>query len=415
MTRVERRGPLTALLVAQGVSVTGNRIALLAIPWFVLQTTGSAAQTGVAAAMNTVPVIVAGLLAGPLIERVGYRRTSVLADLSSGVTIACIPLLEMTGHLSYPVLLVIVFCGALLDAPGETARRSLLPEVADHGGVSIDRAASLHETTYRTTQLVGATLAGVLIAVVGAPEALLIDAATFAVSAGLVGFFVRAVDARPSPEDHASAGAGYIGQLTEAWRFLVSHRLLRSVVAVFVGANILEAALVTVLLPILADEVYDSAVVLGVMVGAVGGGALVGVALHATVADRFSRRAMLVPALLLAGGPKYLLLAAFPPAAVAVVGIAVLAIALGPVNPISGAIEFELVPKAMRGRLFGLLGTAFTGTAPVGAIGAGVLTEIVGLRGALIAGGVLYTLVTLVPAMHPAWRNLEGLTAGDPR
>lgn len=53
--QADRRVPFAALLAAQAVSVTGNRIALLAIPWFVLQTTGDPAQTGVAAAMNTIP------------------------------------------------------------------------------------------------------------------------------------------------------------------------------------------------------------------------------------------------------------------------------------------------------------------------------------------------------------------------
>lgn len=403
-----RRVPLAALLAAQAVSVTGNRIALLAIPWFVLQTTGDAALTGVAAAMNTIPAVLAGLLAGPLIERAGFRTTSVTADVASGVTIAAIPALYLADALSYPLLLGLVFLGALLDAPGETARRSLLPDLADHAEVSIDRATSLHETIFRTTQLIGAPLGGVLIATIGAPEALAVDSLTFLVSALLVGLVART--AQPVVTERAGT-AGYLRDVVAGWRFLLRHPLLRSIVVVFVGANALENGLVHVLLPVLADRVYGQPVVLGLMVGAIGGGALVGVALHATIADRYPRRTLLVPALVLAGAPKFVLLALSPPATVAVAGMLVFAVAMGPVNPISGAIQYELIPRDMRGRVFGLLAVAFIGAAAVGALGAGVLVAAIGLRATLLTGAVLYTAITLIPVFDPRWEDLEDLSA----
>lgn len=401
--------PLTALLVAQAVSVTGNRIALVAIPWFVLQTTGSAVQTGVAVAANTLPAIAAGLLAGPLIERVGYRVTSVVADVASGVTVAAVPLLHLAGNLTYPALLALVFAGATLDAPGDTARRSLLPDLAAHGGVSVDRASSLHEMSYRTTQLLGAPLGGVLIAAVGAAEALLVNSLTFLVSAALIGLLTRVPDTPTVTTGgrREEASGGYLSQLRRGWTWLLGHRLLRTTVAVFVGANILEAGLIQVLLPIISERVYGNALVLGGLIGAVGGGALVGVALHAAVGNRFSRRAILVPALALAGAPKYLLLAATPPAPMAIGGLLLCSIAMGPVNPIAAAIEYELVPRAMRGRIFGLFAVAFVGAAPIGALGAGVLVEAAGLRTTLLIGAVLYALLTTVPVLHPAWQDLE--------
>lgn len=409
--RPNRRLPLTALLAAQAVSVTGNRIALLAIPWFVLQTTGSATQAGVAAAANTVPAMIAGLLAGPLIDRAGFKVTSVTADVASGLTIAAIPLLHQADLLTHPALLGLVFLGALLDAPGEIARRSLLPDLAAHAGVSIDRAASLHETIFRTTQLLGAPLGGVLIASLGATQALLVDAGTFAMSAVLVSLFVRLPRTTLRAADAFNNTQPYFTQIADAWRFLRQSQLLRSLVGVFIGANILENGFVQVLLPVISDRVYDRAVVLGLLVGAIGAGALLGVGLHTIVANRFSRRAILLPAFLLAGAPKFLLMAAFPPAAMAVVGIFVFSVAAGPVNPISGAMEYELIPREMRGRVFGLLGVAFIGSVPIGALGAGVLAEALGLRQTLIVGAVLYLAVSLIPFLHPAWTNLENLTS----
>ena len=404
------RLPFAALLAAQAISVTGNRIALVVIPWFVLDTTGSAARTGVAAAANTLPAVVAGLLAGPLIERAGYRLTSVTADLASGLTIAAIPVLHLTGHLSYPLLVSLVFAGAALDAPGDTARRALLPDLAEYGGVSIDRASSLHETTYRLTQFLGAPVGGLLIAGVGAAEAMLVDAGTFAASAVLIGVAARIPRVASGENPPEATRAGYLSELRQAWVWLFGQPLLRSAVVVFVGANILEAGFVQVLLPVLSERVYDDAVVLGLLVGAIGAGALLGVALHAALAERFSRRRILVPALVLSGAPKFLLMAAFPPAPIAIAGMFALSVAMGPVNPISGAIEYELIPREMRGRIFGLFAVAFIGAAPIGSLAAGVLAETMGLRSTLVTGAVLYAMVTLVPVVHPAWTDLDDLS-----
>ncbi|MGH2593842.1 MAG: MFS transporter, partial [Anaerolineae bacterium] len=76
--------------------MVGNVFATIAIPWFVLQTTGSATQTGITGFFTILPVVLAGFFGGTLIDRVGYKRTSIIADLASGVTVALIPFLHFT-------------------------------------------------------------------------------------------------------------------------------------------------------------------------------------------------------------------------------------------------------------------------------------------------------------------------------
>ena len=121
------RGPLFALFAANAVSMTGNVAALIAIPWFVLETTGSAAKTGVTAFAALLPVVLSGLFGGALVDRLGYRRASILSDLASSGAVAAIPLLHSTIGLEFWQLLVLVFLGGLLDAPGSSARTALLP------------------------------------------------------------------------------------------------------------------------------------------------------------------------------------------------------------------------------------------------------------------------------------------------
>ncbi len=393
---------IVALLVAQGVSVTGNRISLLALPWFVLETTGSATRTGLVAAANVLPMVVAGALAGPLIDRVGLQRTSVAADLASGATIALIPLLHGAGVLSFGGLIALVLAGALLDAPGETARRALIPDLAARAGMPLTRATSLHETTFRLTLLLGGPLAGLLIATVGATDALLVDAVTFAASAALIATVGR-VAAHRGSEDPGN----YLKRLREGWSFLRRDPLMPSFLGVFMAANVLENALMAVLLPVYAERVLGSATALGLMVGAVGAGAVTGALLYGAFGTGRSRRSVLLPALAVAGAPKYLLLAGAPPAAVAIAGLGLAALAIGPVNPISGAVQLERIPAELRGRVVGLVTASVTATIPVGLLAAGWAVEAVGLRATLLVGAVAYALTTAVPFVHPAWRRLD--------
>jgi MFS family permease len=76
-----------ALLTAQGISQVGNMMTIVAGPWFVLQTTGSAAKTGLVGAAFALGLLMP-ILGGPLVDRLGFRRGSVLADIVSGATVA---------------------------------------------------------------------------------------------------------------------------------------------------------------------------------------------------------------------------------------------------------------------------------------------------------------------------------------
>src|SRR5919106_4964319 len=128
-----RRAPLYALFGADAISLTGNSVAQLAFPWFVLITTGSPALTGLAVFFNFLPVVLAGFFGGVIVDRLGFRTTSVIADLGSAAAVAAIPLLHSTAGIELWQLLALVFLGALLDAPGTTARQALFPDLVQLG------------------------------------------------------------------------------------------------------------------------------------------------------------------------------------------------------------------------------------------------------------------------------------------
>src|SRR6266511_4159534 len=102
------RTPLVALLTANGISQIGNTLSFLAVPWFVLETTGSPSKTGITVAVRALPVLVAGIFGGAVVDRLGYKRMSVVSDLASGLGVAAIPLLYHTTGLSFWQLLLLV-------------------------------------------------------------------------------------------------------------------------------------------------------------------------------------------------------------------------------------------------------------------------------------------------------------------
>src|SRR5215510_14369939 len=85
MIKSKNRVPLYSLFTTSLISVTGDVMASLAIPWFVLQTTGSVTQTGITVFFGILPMVIAMAFGGTLVDRIGYKRISVLADLARGI------------------------------------------------------------------------------------------------------------------------------------------------------------------------------------------------------------------------------------------------------------------------------------------------------------------------------------------
>src|SRR5438067_7231636 len=107
-----------------------------------------------------------------MVDLFGYKRTSVIGDVASGLTVSLIPLLYATVGLAFWQLLALVFLGGLLKSPGVTARFSLLPELAESAQMELSRANALTEGIYRVSSFLRAPLAAVLITFIGASNLL---------------------------------------------------------------------------------------------------------------------------------------------------------------------------------------------------------------------------------------------------
>jgi MFS family permease len=398
---VSRRTPLHALYVADTISLAGNAVAQIAIPWFVLTTTGSATLTALAVFFNFLPIVLAAFFGGVVVDRLGFRATSIVADLASSAAVAAIPLLDATIGIEIWQLMLLVFVGALLDAPGATARAALFPDVVELADVRMERASGMRSAIQQGAQLVGAPLGGVLVAVFGGTGALWLDAVSFLVSAGLVAALVPRPQAGP---EHEARGR-FVAELVEGLHFIWSRRLVRAVVVMVLLTNLVEAPL-PVVLAVFAREEYGSAADFGVLVGILGGAALVGALGYGAVGHRVARRrTFLVCFAVVPVG--YLALAAQPSLPVAIVALAVGGLAAGPINPLLFTVMTEIVPSHLRGRAFGAVRAGAGAAIPLGILIGGAVVAAVGAPATFLAMGILLAAVVGYGFLDPTFREMD--------
>jgi MFS family permease len=379
-------------------------LSAIAIPWFVLQTTGSATQTGITGFFTVLPVVLAGFFGGTLVDRLGYKRTSIIADIASGVTTALIPLLYFTIGLEFWQLMVLVFLGALLDAPGSTARSALVPELAEMAQMPLERATSLIHIIERSARLVGAPLSGLLIALIGTENVLWLDAASFFISAGIIAVTIQVH--QPLGQEPKEPGGRYFDELREGLRFIFNDKLMLAIVVMIMATNFLDAVFGGVVQPVFVKQVYGRALDLGLLIAANGGGAVIGALIFSAIGPRLPRHTVFVFGFVLTS-LKFFLYAAYPPLWVALLFVLISSMGAGPLNPIIGAVEYERVPKNMRGRVGGAVSAGAWSAMPLGMLIGGVLTEQLGVRPMLLGLGVIYFLTTLSMAFIPAMKDMN--------
>lgn len=381
---------------------------MIGIPWFVLQTTGSAGRAGVVAFCATLPVVFAALIGGPVIDRIGRRRVSIASDVLCALSVGAVPLLHRADALPFWTLCALVALHGLAHTPGDTARYVLVPDLAEHAGTSLTRAASLFDAVERGARMLGAALAGLVIALLGAEVALLLDALTFVLSALLIAAGLRGVrGAEPVKDMPPVSLRTYGSELVEGYAYLAHTRLLAAVVLMVMFMNGIDQGWNAVLLPVHAEQNLGGAAELGLITAVFGAGGLLGALLYGAVGHRFRRRTVLAAAVLLVGAPRFAV-AGFTDSTVALaVVMGAAGVAGGTINPILTTVMYERVPDRLRSRVTGAMTAGCELTMPLGGLTAGLLVEGTGLSPALLLMGGVYLLATLSPVLLPVWRGLD--------
>jgi Major Facilitator Superfamily len=396
------RTSLVGLLTAEALAMTGTRMSMLALPWLVLVTTGSAGRTGVIVAAEMAPYVAAGVVGAPLLDRLGARRVSIVADLGSGLAMGGITL---GGRGGFGLLVAVVAILGTMRGFGDNAKRVTLPAVATAGGVNLTRASAVYDAIFRLSTLVGAPLAGVLIATpLGARGTVAVAGCGFAISSAILAAAVRA----PASAHSAPTGEGYLTSLRGGLSYLGSDRLVLGALLMLFLTNMFDNAFFAVFVPVWIRDGGHIVAVLGVIGGSFALGALGGNVVFTVLATRLPRYVAFTAGFLIAGAPRFLAMGltdAFGP----VVAITLVAgIASATINPILSAVAYERIPVALRARVFGLAtAMAFAGI-PLGSLLGGAAVSGLGLATAALGAGALYLLATLTPLIgHRIWRQID--------
>lgn len=409
-TAPTRRG-IVGLLAANGISALGTRMSMLAIPWFVLTTTGSAAETGIVAFAETAPYVVVMGIGGPWVDRLGAWRVAIGGELAAGVAIGLIPILHFGGQLSLPLLALLAALVGGVRGAGEIGNRVLVPALAGEAAMPLERASGLLDGISRIASMIGVPTAGVLIALLSAPAVIVIDAISFLASGLLI---AAVVPRRAAPARHpGETTEGYLAQLGAGLRYLRGDRLLLGIAFMVLVTNLIDSAGASVLVPVWGQERLGSPVGIGIISGVFGLGAVAGNALLSWLAPQLPRRLVYGVGFLIAGGPRFAAMALTSTVEPMLVVAFVAGFGIGSINPILGAVEYERVPRHLQARVLGAMGALAWAGIPFGAIVGGALVGSMGLTATLWIAAAAYGVTTLAPFIFPAWREMERRPMAD--
>jgi MFS family permease len=392
------------LWAGQTVSLLGDQISLFAVPLTaVLVLHAGATQMGLLTAAGLVPSLLFSLSAGSLIDRHGHRRRIMMAtDIGRALLMATIPLSYALGRLSLGQLYAVTFAVGTLDVLFFVAYSALFVSVVRPDDYVAGQ--SLLNGSRAMSFILGQSGAGVLVAAFSPPGAIVIDAATFLVSAYAL--------ARIRPAEPPTSSDAGRGHLMRGVRFIVGSPVLRAALGATATVNCFTFSFNAIMILYATTALHIRPAALGLVLGAGAVGGLLASAVTRRVSDRigigptFIVGCVLFPAPLalvpLAGGSHDVVLAClFAAEFGAGAGVMLLDISIG-------AIFAGVIPDALRSRVSGAYRTVNYGVRPLGALTGGVLGSAIGLRPtlALSVAGAVTGALWLVRSPVPQLREL---------
>jgi MFS family permease len=367
--------PLAGLIVADIISTLGSEMAAVALPWFVLVTTGSPARMGAVLAADFTGLTLIGLASGRAATALGPRRTMLGSDLARAGLIALIPLLFAIGLLSFPVILLISFVVGGFFPAYQSSSRLILAGLVEDDELRLTRVGGLLNAFNEAASFLGPPLGGVLVVLLRPGPVLLLDSASYVLSFVLIATLVPSVRGSADGDEDPSVRAGL--------RYLWGDRRLRRLVLGLGFVEIGFTALVATA-PILALQLTGGlhhgvntggnggASVAGWLLGAYGAGSVVGGLISTRARGTGGRTPAVAIAALAAATWVVLLPVPVWGRALAVAGTGV---ASGLFFPRFFAAMTTQTPPALRARVLTAVTVALSAPGPIGFLGAGALAQ----------------------------------------
>ncbi len=424
-----RHSNFLRLWISETISQFGTQFTGLALPFTAVLLGANAAQFGILAATGTLPFLLFGLVIGVWVDRHRRRRIMMTANIGRGFLLGLIPIAAFTGMLSrlgMPLLYTVSFLVGVLTVLFDVSYQAILPSLVLRE--QLVEGNSKLEASRSTAQVVGPSVAGIVIQIVTAPLAIAFDALSYFGSA----FFLN----RIKQEDEVKSGLqGTIWQdIREGLEVVLKDTRLRSIAGCTGTSNFFSSAIFAIIILYFVDQLHLNAFTVGLIFSVGSVGALVGVASSSKLAKRFGVGPAIVGSMLVSGlaqTPNYianptlsfpvLKLAPFTLVSLKIGGFTLsmnslilmignfaLSITVVVYNINQVSLRQAIVPIRLQGRMNATMRFLVWGTIPIGALTGGILGTILGLRTAIGIGVAGSTLAFLWVLLSPV-RSLKAV------
>ncbi|MEE6259083.1 MFS transporter [Plantactinospora sonchi] len=382
----------------------GSAVGAVALPLTALTVLhASAFEMGLIAAASYVAWIVIGLPAGAIVQRLPMRRVQVVADLARAAAVVSIPLTWWSGHLTVAQLVVTALVISVADVLFDVANSTFLASIVSPD--QLQARNSLTSGTHATTQLGGPSVGGLAVQVIGAVPTLLVDAASYLVSALLL----RTLPERRSkvPDRWPPVRA----MIREGWRFVVRHPVMGPCMWAATAANTVCGAQHALYALYLVRELHLTPGVAGVLLAADGVGTLVGATLTNRITNRLgTARALIVAGFVAVVGAVVVPLGTGWPALLAfAVGNVVFSIGVVVLSVVTRTYRQIASPPELLPRVMATVRFVSWGAIPIGGLLAGILASVLSGRTTLLIFVGAAVCIPLVLLASPV-RRLRDLT-----
>jgi MFS family permease len=399
--RLLRQPAFRRFLIGQTVSFVGDGVTELAMPLAAVLILGATAQQmGFLSAAANLPFLLVGLLAGVWVDRLRRRPILITCDLVSAAAIVSVPIAFAIGRLTVEHLYLVAFVVGFVHVISTVAYQSFVPTLV--GRDDLVAANSQLEVSNSVAFMAGPSLAGALVQALSAPFALVVDALSYLVSATLLRT-IRVVEPPPLPPAIQASTAQQVG---EGLRLVIRHPVLRSLVLTGLTHNFFARFVDALFVLYATHELGVAPVALGLVVAAVGPGALLGAIAARPLADRIGVGPVIVLGQFLTGVARLLLVVAGGPALLAIGLLAlsngVLGFARTIFNVTQVSLRLALTEDRMHGRVNATMRFVMWTITPLSAVLGGYLaTTAIGLRGTLVIAAVGAFLAVLPLLVGP--------------
>jgi len=404
-------------LTGQLVSVCGTWMQQVAQSWLVYRLTGSATLLGIVGFATQIPVFGLGPIAGVIIDRYSPHRVTVLTQSAALVQALLLSLLTLMGWVQPAHIILLGFVLGIVNAFDMPARQALVNQMVDAKDLS--NAVALNSSMINAARIVGPALAGIVVAKVGEGACFMINTVSYlAVIMALLAMKL------PKKSDESARQFSIAHSLVEGLRYTLATVPIRDVLLLLGLVGFMGMPYMT-LMPVFAAEIHKSgADALGLMLGAVGFGALIGALFLAQRATVLGLGRIIVIATLGFG----LGLIVFTVSRVFWLSLVILmGVGFGWMVLIaaSNTALQTLADNEMRGRVMSLFSMMLVGMAPFGSLLAGWLADRIGAPLVVATGGAFCAVAGVIfarelPRLRAAARPIlvaRGIivdpTAGD--